>query len=267
MTNLVTRYLRLEWAFFKNCLARDLQYRANFGLVFLVDVCWYAVNIAFFEVIYLNADSIAGYSRTDVLFFMATIFVVDALDMALFSTGMWVLSDLIRKGDFDMVLTKPVSPMFFATNRYVSFGSILDLVLACGILVYAWSQLTLSPSVLDVIGYVVLMLSGLVVFYSLQVIFAAFGFLFVNASGGLQWAFHHLYQLALKPESIYKGVLRFSLIYLLPMLVIGAYPSLMILRGFSLDVFLTSLAVAAVFLIVAIKFFYFGVRRYESASS
>ncbi|NTV47792.1 MAG: hypothetical protein HGB11_15025 [Chlorobiales bacterium] len=261
------RYLLLELAFFKNCLTRDVQFRSNFLLVFVMDIVWYLVNLAFFEVIYLNTNTISGYSRDEVFFFLATTFVIDALDMSLFASGLWVLGDLIRKGDLDTALTKPVSPMFFTSMRYVSVGSLLDLLFASCLLAFAWHNLNPSPTVIDVIAYMVLMIAGLIVMYSIQLGFAATGFIFVNASSGLQMGFHHLYQLALKPESIYKGVLRFALIYLLPMIVISAIPARMILKGFEPVYFLTAILIALTSFTLSRKYFYFALRHYESASS
>lgn len=261
------RFLRIERAFFQNCLVRDLQYRGNFTLVFFMDVVWYAVNLAFFKIIYLNTDRIAGYSEDEIYFFMATTFLVDALDMSFFASGLWVLGDQIRKGDFDMVLTKPVSPLMYASMRYVSVGSLLDLGFASLLLALAWINLSPATDALSVAAYFALLLCGLVIMVSFQIAFAAVGFIFVNASTGLQMGFHHLYQFALRPESIYKGPLRFILTYIVPMMVISAIPARMILRGFDWQYFFIGIGAALLSFTLATKFFYFALSRYESASS
>ncbi|MDW8466538.1 MAG: ABC-2 family transporter protein [Chloroherpetonaceae bacterium] len=136
-----------------------------------------------------------------------------------------------------------------------------------GLLAIAFLNLDFTPTFLDILGYIVLVISGLVVMYSIQVFFAALGFIFVNASTGLQWGFHHLYQLAMRPEAIYKGLVRFFLLYLLPMIVISSIPSTMILRGFNINTFLTCFFISTFSLLFTVKFFYFALRRYESASS
>ncbi|MGQ9804573.1 MAG: ABC transporter permease [Chlorobiales bacterium] len=265
--NLARRYLRLWLSFFRHSLTQEMQYRLNFVLVFVMDIVWYAVNIGFFEVIYMNTDNIAGYTRYEVFFFMTTIFVIDALDMMLFSSSLWVMNDLIRKGDFDLLLTKPISPMFYASTRDVSIGSMLDSFFALGLLCYAWVNLAPNASAIDVIAYLILLVCGLLTMYSLQMFFASLGFIFVNASTSLQWGFHHLYQLAMKPEAIYKGLLRYILLYFVPMIAIGALPASMIIRGFDWHNFLLGITVSVVMLFLTTKFFYYGLRRYESASS
>ncbi|MFN3386270.1 MAG: ABC-2 family transporter protein, partial [Candidatus Thermochlorobacter sp.] len=150
---------------------------------------------------------------------------------------------------------------------YVSFGSLLDLIFALGLLTISFFNLDVSPTALDVLAYTVLAISGLIVMYSIQVFFAALGFIFVNASTGLQWGFHHLYQLAMRPEAIYKGIMRFFLLYLLPMIVISSVPATMILRGFDAQTFLTCIAISVIALFATRQFFYFALSRYESASS
>jgi ABC-2 type transport system permease protein len=263
----IRRYSRLWIAFFKQCLAKDMQYRLNFFLVFVMDIVWYAVNLGFFEVIYLNTDNIAGYGRNEVFFFMATLFVIDALDMTLFSSSLWVMNDLIRKGDFDLLLTKPIAPLFYASARDISLGSLFDSVFAFGLLAYVWASLAPTVSLLDVAAYLALLLCGLMTMYSIQVFFASLGFIFVNASTSLQWGFHYLYQLAMKPEAIYKGLLRYVLMYLIPMIAIGSLPASMIIKGFDAQNFLLGVCTAVVCLYLTTKFFYYGLSRYESASS
>ncbi|MBC8042350.1 MAG: ABC-2 family transporter protein [Rhizobacter sp.] len=267
LTYTLGRFFRLEAAFFRNCLTRDLQYRGNFILVFFMDIVWYLVNLAFFKVIYLNTQSIGGFTEAEVFFFLGTVFVIDALDMSFFASGLWVLGDHIRKGDFDIVLTKPVSPMLYASMRYISVGSLLDLVFALCILATAWWQLGYPVTLVSLGAYLILMLCGLAVMYSFQVAFAAVGFIFVNASSGLQMGFHHLYQFAMKPETIYKGALRFALFFVVPVLTISALSPRMILRGFDIYSFALGITTAAVMLFLSTKFFYWALRRYESASS
>lgn len=264
---MIRRYARLWFAFFKQSLAQDMQYRLNFFLVFVMDIVWYAVNLGFFEVIYLNTDNIAGYARNEVFFFMATIFVIDALDMTLFSSSLWVMNDIIRKGDFDLLLTKPVAPLFYSSTRDISIGSLLDSIFAFGLLGYAWITLAPTVSALDVATYLILLVCGLLTMYSIQVFFASLGFIFVNASTSLQWGFHYLYQLAMKPESIYKGLLRYLLLYFIPMIAIGSLPASMIIKGFDGGNFLLGICTTVISLYLTTKFFYYGLSRYESASS
>jgi ABC-2 type transport system permease protein len=232
-----------------------------------MDVVWYGVNWIFFEIIYLNTDSIAGYSREQVLFFMATTFVIDGIDMTFFASSMWMLPDAVRKGDFDLMLSKPVSPMVYATMRNVSLGSLFDTILAFLILGYAWSQLPVSPTAFEVVAYIGLLFSGLAIIYSLQLFFSALSFIFVGHGSGLNMIFHHLYQFAMRPEAIYKGGLRFFLLFLLPMIVISALPARVIVKGFEPQYFLLSIAVSIVFFFGVRAFFYWALRRYESASS
>jgi ABC-2 type transport system permease protein len=71
----------------------------------------------------------------------------------------------------------------------------------------------------------------------------------------------------MKPEAIYKGLLRYILLYFVPMIAIGALPASMIIRGFDWHNFLLGITISVVMLFLSTKFFYYGLRRYESASS
>jgi ABC-2 type transport system permease protein len=260
-------YFRILLAFFTNCFTREVQYRGNFVMIFVMDMVWYAVNIAFFQVIYFNTNQIAGYTQTEVMFFLATTFVVDSLEMFFFASNLWILSDLIRKGDYDLVLTKPISPMFYVSFRFFSIGSLLDFGFALGLLVYCWVQLGYGFTLASVLLYMLLVGCGIVVMYSFQMFFGALSFILVNSSSGLQMGFHHLYQFALKPESIYKGAVRFVLMYILPMIVITAVPARLIIRGFEWPLVLWGVICAGLSLFLVRTFFYYAASKYESASS
>ena len=57
------------------------------------------------------------------------------INATFFQRNFWQFSDLVNKGELDILLTKPVSPAFLALTRWMSLTSILNFFLGIGIAV------------------------------------------------------------------------------------------------------------------------------------
>ena len=66
-----------------------MEYRGHLFAQVLIDVAWYGVQLALFNVIYQYTPSVGGLSHTEMLVFLATLFIIDAINMMLVSTNFW----------------------------------------------------------------------------------------------------------------------------------------------------------------------------------
>ena len=57
--------------------------------------------------------SLAGYAKGEVVLFFAFFNLVDLLAQIFFFRGFWFLQEYVQSGEFDKILTYPVSPFFF----------------------------------------------------------------------------------------------------------------------------------------------------------
>src|SRR5205085_1514764 len=83
---------------------------------------------ALFTVIYANTTSLAGWTKEQVFFFLGIFFASDAINATFFQRNFWQFSDLVNKGELDILLTKPVSPAFLALTRWMSLTSIMTFL-------------------------------------------------------------------------------------------------------------------------------------------
>src|ERR1700733_11593819 len=93
------KMLRLEWALFKLSAIADLQVPFNLGLQFVNDILWYSMQIILFEALYLHVDSLGGWGIAEMRVFLGMLFLVDALQMILFSYNFDVFSEKIAHHD------------------------------------------------------------------------------------------------------------------------------------------------------------------------
>ncbi|MBO0813346.1 MAG: ABC-2 family transporter protein [Microlunatus sp.] len=135
-----------------------LQYRADFVLVSLGAVFYEAASLAFVGVILSAFGDIAGWTLTQIAFVYGIRATGHALH-SLLSGQLWATDVVVREGEFDRYLVRPVNPLLQLITRRFQVTAIGDLVFGVAVLVITavaapvtWSPLRIGYLVLVVIG-------------------------------------------------------------------------------------------------------------------
>jgi len=111
----IARHLRLIKTFFSFRMSNQMIYRASFWTAFFVDVSLFLIHLAVFQTLFFNVDSINGWSKYQMVFFVGTFTLIDGLEMWLYFFGVTSIPMKIREGKLDIYLTKPVNTLFWLT--------------------------------------------------------------------------------------------------------------------------------------------------------
>src|SRR4051812_28501313 len=101
----LSQYLKIYGVQIKNNWVREAVYRTNFLTAVSVDLIWFGVELTLFSVIYANVSNLGGWTREQVYFFLGIFFSSDALFTTFFQRNFWMFSDLVNKGELDILLT------------------------------------------------------------------------------------------------------------------------------------------------------------------
>jgi ABC-2 type transport system permease protein len=266
------RYLRLWLAFMRYCLSREMAFRANFLFYAATELFWLGLLVAFFHVIYGRTSSVGGWTADQMLLLIGTHFIITRPFQGLFFESLVELSDLIRTGRLDFLLTKPADPQFLVSFSRVDYSSLVNVAVGGALVLYAGGRLGLQPGPADVALYLLLVVSGVVILYSLMFLLSSTAVWSVRATFVYEGWFH-LTSFGRYPEAIYKiAWLRALLTYIVPVLIVANWPARLLLSsdpGKLLDPWQAALAVAlAAGLFWGSRlFFLFALRSYKSASS
>jgi len=259
------KYARVFGVQLKNNFVREAVYRSNFLTMLCVDLIWIFVEFSLFTVIYANTDTLAGWTKEQVFFFLGIFFASDALFTTFFQRNFWNFSDLVNKGELDILLTKPVSPVFLALTRWMSLTSIFNLFLGIGI-AYKFS---------DAAGFVggfrwgllpIWLAVGLVTALLLRFAFSVWVF-WTDRSWALSRLYYQFFHFATKPDAIFPVMIRYSIMTFLPFAFIGSVPTRALLYGLTTGEMFMVGAVLLSFYFFDSFFWRKGLRRYQSASS
>ncbi len=243
----------------------NLEYRLNFVSRFIVEIIWYSTQLVVFEVLYSHTHSIAGWEIEHVRVFMGSLFLSDCIWMMLFNENFDVFFQMVKRGDLDLLLTKPIDAQFMATVRKASPVYLSNLVLVVGYLVWAISNLETLPSFFQFAKYFFLLGCGLAITYSCRMFFVALT-LKLHDANSLTYMWFQFYRLGMRPREIYPRWLRLTVTFVLPVGLIASVPASQLLFETSAMLYLSPL-ICLLFLGLARWAWLSGLRSYASASS
>jgi len=259
------KYLRV-WAIqIKNNFVREAVYRSNFVAALISDIVWMLVELSLFSVIYANTEQFAGWTKEQTFFFLGIFFGSDALFTTFFQTNFWRFTDLIHKGELDILITKPISPAFLALTRWMSLTNLFNFIFGLIILARYAEPAGFAGGWLWVCVPLWLLFG---MFVSLLLRFFTMVWVFWTERG---WPLHRLYfgffKFAGIPDTAFPKVLRYFLKTVLPFAFIGSVPARALLHGLSLDEYALVFGVFTFFFLVDRHLWIKGLKRYQSASS
>lgn len=275
----MSHYARVYWTFFRNSLVREMSFRGNFLIETLTRAFWFAAQLVLFDVIFGKVASIQDWSREEYYVFMATGMLINAAVEAFFMPNCANISELIRTGNLDFALLKPIDTQFLVSFEKVELAMLNQVLMALSLLGYAvWKlrttgQLAEPITALHVASYVGLLAVGVAFFYSLMLALASAS-VWIGRNQGLYDFWFYVTVFARYPQSIYSGtplgeVIRFAFSYVLPILLVVTVPARVLARKTLEPNWLTALAVGSALLgLVASRMvFQWSLTKYRSASS
>jgi len=260
------RYLHLIVAFAKMGWMADMEYRLNIVVRFLGELVWYVAQLSVFEVLYLHAPAISGWDVHAMRVFMGTLFLVDVLYMIFFHDNMDHIFQLVRKGELDLYLAKPVNSQFMVSFRHIRCSLVFNFLLVLGYLIWGVAHLSVPVTGLQVASFVVLLLSGLLCLYSFRFMFASLSVILQDA-GNIHFVWYQLYRLATRPDPLYPSYLRLLVMTVLPMAFFASVPSRSLIEGFSWPLMASALFMSLTSFYVSTRWWKLALSRYVSASS
>ena len=265
--SILIRYLTIYAMLWRNSLVREMSFKANFLLWIVVELLWFGLQLTFIGVMYLHTEDIAGWSKWQVVLLIGASHFIQQIFQAFFLINCTHLSELVRTGKLDFFLMLPVNTRFIVSVRQLDLGGFVNAGTALAVMVYAATRLGLTPSLVQVLSFLVLCAAGIIIHYSLMFLLATISFWAVQAQG-IVWAYYNLFNIARLPDAAFKGLFKAFFTFAIPMLLVSNVPVKLLVQklGSPLEMLLL-LAMAAACLSISEVGWRLSVRHYTSASS
>lgn len=290
-------YGRVWMTFLQNSLIREMTFRGNLLITIVTRGFWFAAQLILFDIIYRNVNSINDWTRDDYFAFMATGMLINAIVETFFMPNCANFSELIRNGNLDFVLLKPIDTQFLVSFEKVNLAMLNQILLAGALLCYSLFKipdLELAMTVFQnliqtgqwlslfviccqgtgqILMYCLLLAVGVAFFYSLMIALASSSIWF-GRNQGLYDFWFYITVFARYPRSIYSGsptgeVIRFAFSYVIPILLVVTVPARFLLSKALEPSWISFVAVFATLVLLLISRFIFtwSLNSYRSASS
>ena len=271
--------------FLRNSLVRDMTFRMNFLIQCVSSISWTAMNFGFYLLIYQFTDQIGadtGWGRYEFFVFLSTTWFINGLVQSTFMPNCQEFSELIRTGNLDFALVKPIDTQFLISLTKVDWSALSNFFLGLVLLAYSMWKLTtdaVDPLVIEplaVVLYPLYILGGVAILYSLMISLAATS-IWMGRNQSLYDFWFYITNFSRYPMEIYSGrfgdPLKLFFTFVIPVLVVVNVPARLMaapiqprqawewwLAGFTLVAIVSSLVISRFIFTRAL-------RSYRSASS
>ena len=251
---------------FKMKLSRMMAFRFGFFGAFFVDGTMFLLQIAMFEAICSQVDSIGGWGRGEMLVFIGTFSLINAINMTLFFFGIYDIPRKIREGELDRYLIRPMNPLLHLTFENIDIGS--APLIAASVLIVARGASLLAPAAPGrIAAYIALVLLMTLLWYDVCMILRTIPFFLPSASAIMQLEDGLLPMNMKIPGVIYRGAFKVLFYFFLPYGIMATFPTQLLAGTLSVRSLAYGLGIVALFTAAMLRFWKSGLRRYQSAGS
>lgn len=244
-----------------------MAYRPSFFLAVLGKTTRMLIYILMFQVIYFNTPLLAGWKYEEIFLLIVTFLTIETLVITTFHRNLaYYLPDLLKKGDFDFLLTKPLNPLFYSSFRIIDLMDLTSSLLVIYLWYYYFTHYAAAISVWQALLFIILMICSLIFIFSLLVIVASTAFWTINATG-LGRFFEEIIRIGRFPTDIFRGIFSFLFLYVFPVGIVATVPAKAFLGLNSWYYFVYVLLFTGLLFWLGKKIWTHALKHYSSASS
>ncbi len=251
----------------RNAIIRDLKIPGFIAVSLLQEIASITVNIVFFNVIFANITSLAGWNFYQVLFLYAFAKTISSLAYAFTRYGLKDFGEhMIKFGDYDFHLIKPIDTMALVSFSRPSPYKLVASVFYAGLGVYAALKTGIAIEPINILWFFILAVFGFVIFYCLEVLTVLPAFKLIRV-----WSLPEIVpkmgEFMRYPIAIFSLPFQIFLFGVFPILAVSYIPSETLFYPPQTQKIIYLMVLAGVFFIIVRKLWKLMGRTYSSSSS
>lgn len=267
---LIHKCLRLKWyfklffAFGRISLLSQLEYRLNFIAGTCVELAYMMIKLVYLVVVIQSGVNVGFLTPQMVIIFVGTY---------IFMTGIWMLlggvnsmSEQVLYGGLDLLMTKPGSLQFLQTFGKFDFGlAFPNITMGIILICTGWRSAGIPATFWGIIGFIIFILSGIVLTYVFTLVPALLVF-FITSVNGIYTLFAALWDFNNMPMALYNKIVKQVGTFIIPVFIITNWAGLFVLGKLSLFEIIWGFTVPIILFILTRIMWVNGIRRYTSAN-
>lgn len=260
------KYLVRIWFSFAKIAAQSQLLTEKGGILFLTGkIVRFLFFFLFFHSVLSQTGSLLNYSPAEVVFFFLVFNLVD-IGLQFLFRGVYVFRPLVVSGNYDLDLLKPLPSWFRPLFGWTDIFDLITLIpLIVFVIFYIFSE-KIFVSWGNFFLFLILLGNSFLLGFAFHLFVCAVCVLTTKIDH-LIWVYRDVVAMARFPTDIYRREVRLFLTFVIPVVILITVPAKAFLGVLSGKLILFSLGVGVGSVFLAVKFWFWALRHYTSASS
>lgn len=261
--------LQLIKSFYVLLFKSKLEYRFNFFMEIFINLFTYVIDFAVIWVILEKFKTINGWSYYEVVF---------VYNMNLFSYGMACLffyipmrnlESMVKSGDFESLLIRPISPFTHLLLKQNYLGFLSHIILSIFMFGVCFKNLNMLWNGKNIFFFVVTLIGAVLIQASVLIFIGSLSMKYIAANSLMNVLIYDIRSFIQYPIHIYPIVIQAILTFVVPYAFVNFYPSQYLFNiqsgywSIGYEVCIGASIVGVVLFVGAIRFFYRMVNSYQ----
>lgn len=261
------RMFRLWRIFIAQHMKNLMEYKVDFLTGAVSFLIGQVVQIAFLGIIFSQIPHLAGFEFDEILFIYGFSLIPKGIDH-LFFDNLWSVGYfIVRKGDFDKYLTRPINSLFYVIAEKFCVDAFGELFIGLVLIAYSVISLKLTITWYMIPLFVIAVVFATLIYTSIKIATSAISF-WTKASGHITHMLYMTNDFSKYPTTIYNKFVRTFITYVIPFAFTAYYPASYFLTGENPLFCIGGTVVASIALLfVSVCIWNRGIKAYESAGS
>lgn len=242
-------------------------FRFDFFAPFFIDGSLFAIQLLAFGVIYTNIDTIGSWGKGEMILYIGTFSLLNALNMTLYFFGVSSIPHKVRSGELDLYLTKSVSPLFRLTFENISPGSIPLILMSVCMIAYGVFKRGVSLTFPRAATYIFWLILMEILYYEMEVVIRSIS-LYVVSMARMEQIEEAGLDLCMKlPGIALYGIYKVIFYLILPYGIMATLPVQSMIEEMDLRKAVYGISIVILFTVLTCVLWKRGLKHYNSASS
>ena len=260
------KLIRLSLLLFKANLNILSYYRTNFYAGIISTLLWVLLAIVSISVITYQTPQIGGWNRFELFGVQGVYSIILGTAYVLFNENIKNLGRLIRRGNLDFPLLKPIDSQYLVSFGYYNLYQLARVFTGMLLLAYSLYVLKVQITVFDLLFFLVFCGASIVVVYSLWFILVTLNF-WLEDLFNIHDLIVYTTGLTRYPLEVLRHLSRCLMYVLLPLVVVTTVPAQVLFKKFNIEMAFWSVIMAVLLFVISRKFWKFALKHYTSAGS
>ncbi len=244
-----------------------MVFRFDFFAPFFVDGSMFLIQLLAFGAVYTNVDTIGNWGRGEMIIYIGTFSLLNALNMTVYFFGVNSIPYKVRSGELDLYLSKPVSPLFRLTFENISPGSVPLIIMSICIVAYGIHVSDGGPTAAAMAAYVFWVAVMTILYYEMEVIIRSIS-LYVVSMARMEQIEEACINLCMKlPGIAYYGVYKVIFYLVLPYGIMATFPVQSMIGEMDLQRAVYGIGIVGIFSAITAAVWKQGLKHYNSTGS